>query len=87
MKKVAINYLTRLPGVPSRDQIVPGMAHFAGTGPRGKLCWDCKNFMRGRGREAAPCAKHLQLTTQDRQKAMKLKVGSNTAACRHFEER
>lgn len=31
-----------VPGYPSRDDACPGMAHFAGTGPDGKTCGDCR---------------------------------------------
>ncbi|MGY2987648.1 hypothetical protein [Bradyrhizobium sp. USDA 4508] len=46
-----MGYLTKLPGVPDRDEVKPGMAHFAGTGPAGKTCGDCKwrgYFRKGR---------------------------------------
>lgn len=33
--------MTEIPGVPSQAQVVPGMAHFAGTGPAGKHCDSC----------------------------------------------
>lgn len=33
---------TRIPGVPDSSAVVRGMAHFAGTGPDGKTCGDCK---------------------------------------------
>lgn len=32
---------TKLPGVPDREDIIPGMAYIAGTGPPGKTCGDC----------------------------------------------
>ena len=35
------DYLTTLPGAPRRADALPGMAHFAGTGPKGKSCGDC----------------------------------------------
>jgi len=43
--------MTKLEGVPTRDQAIAGMAHFAGTGPFGKTCGDCK--FRGLYRESA----------------------------------
>jgi hypothetical protein len=33
--------MTRLPGAPDRDDALPGMAHFAGTGPADKTCGHC----------------------------------------------
>lgn len=35
--------LTRLPGIPDRDQAKIGMAYFAGTGPAGKTCGSCEH--------------------------------------------
>lgn len=43
--------MVKLPGVPSRDDAKPGMAFFAGTGPAGKTCGDCK--LRGYSRESS----------------------------------
>jgi len=37
-----MDYMTKLDGVPSTDDAIPGMAFFAGTGPFGKTCGDCK---------------------------------------------
>jgi len=45
-----MDIMTKLEGVPSRDQAIPGMAYFAGTGPDGKTCGDCKH--RGLTRES-----------------------------------
>jgi len=42
--------MTRLEGVPDTDDAIPGMAFFAGTGPFGKTCGDCKH--RGMVRES-----------------------------------
>jgi hypothetical protein len=36
-----MSIMTRLPGVPDRDDVKPGMAHFAGSGPFGKTCETC----------------------------------------------
>lgn len=33
--------LTRIEGVPSKNEVKPGMAFFEGTGPAGKFCGDC----------------------------------------------
>jgi hypothetical protein len=38
--------LTRIEGVPARDSIVRGMAHFAGGGPIGATCNRCAHFAR-----------------------------------------
>jgi hypothetical protein len=36
-----MDYMTKLPGVPSSDQIKEGMAFFEGTGPSGQTCGKC----------------------------------------------
>jgi hypothetical protein len=36
-----MSIMTRLPGVPDRDDVKPGMAHFAGSGPVDTTCGDC----------------------------------------------
>jgi hypothetical protein len=33
--------MVEIPGVPTNDQVKPGMAFFAGTGPWDKRCGDC----------------------------------------------
>lgn len=38
-----MSYMTRLEGVPDTDDAKPGMAYFAGTGPDGKTCGQCKH--------------------------------------------
>lgn len=45
-----MDYMTKLEGVPSKDDAMPGMAYFAGTGPAGKTCAQCKH--RGLVRES-----------------------------------
>lgn len=46
-----MSYMTELPGVADTDQALPGMAFFAGTGPDGKTCADCK--FRGLTRQSS----------------------------------
>jgi hypothetical protein len=36
-----MSYLTKLPGVLDADDVKPGMAYFANTGPFGKTCATC----------------------------------------------
>lgn len=36
--------MTKIPGVPDNKTLVPGMAHFQGTGPFGKTCGACKHW-------------------------------------------
>jgi hypothetical protein len=45
-----MSYMTRIEGVADTDEALPGMAFFAGTGPAGKTCGDCKH--RGLIRES-----------------------------------
>jgi len=35
--------MTKLPGVKDRDDIMPGMAHWQGSGPKGKYCEGCEH--------------------------------------------
>lgn len=43
-------HLTTIPGLPDPAAVIDGMAFFAGTGPDGKTCGDCKH--RGYYRES-----------------------------------
>lgn len=45
-----MSYMTKIEGVADTDDLRPGMAFFAGTGPAGKACADCKH--RGYMRES-----------------------------------
>jgi len=45
-----MSYMTKIEGVADTDDCLPGMAFFAGTGPYGKTCGDCKH--RGVSRES-----------------------------------
>lgn len=38
-----MSYMTKLEGVPDRDDLYPGMAHFHSTGPDGTTCGKCKH--------------------------------------------
>ncbi len=37
-----MSFMTKIEGVPDTDDVRDGMAFFAGTGPYGKTCGDCK---------------------------------------------
>lgn len=43
-------FMTKIEGVPDSNDVVPGMAFFAGTGPADKTCGDCAH--RGYYRES-----------------------------------
>jgi len=45
-----MSYMTKIEGYPEADDCKPGMAFFAGTGPAGKTCGDCKH--RGYSRQS-----------------------------------
>lgn len=66
----------------------PGMAHFAGTGPKGRRCRDCafwaggENTKASRPRvKAAPCAKFRHLT-----RAAGKPVPARAWSCKYFQE-
>lgn len=69
-----------------------GMAHWAGTGPAGKTCRECRFFEHGwryyaQGKfhdtelKPAPCAKYRAMMNGKRGG----EIPNTTAACRHFE--
>jgi hypothetical protein len=62
---MTVEYLAKLPGVPSRADAVPGMAHFQGSGPSGTTCRDCKfhRYLRDdRPKLYGGCQKYFALT-------------------------
>jgi hypothetical protein len=71
-------------------QTVPGMAYFAGTGPEGKTCADCK-YIEGRGVRVFHywCNKYRQLTTRKNRLAKPdYEFDSpNLKSCKYFEEK
>ena len=85
-----MDHLTRVKGVPSSEDINPGMAHFPGSGPRGKTCGDC--YFRGyyravyaphgvgvSSRKTNACEKFRQLT--NRHGGV---VKASWSACKYF---
>src|SRR5262249_14841299 len=56
-----------------------GMAHFAGTGPAGSRCVNCRHWGRGTSGRNRPCEKFIALTGI----ASKL-VPETARACRYF---
>jgi hypothetical protein len=58
-----ISNLTKLPGVPDSGDAVPGMAHFAGSGPYGETCGGCVH--RGYYRQAKTGKWNPQTNTHD----------------------
>ena len=49
-------HLTHIEGCPNSEDVCPGMAYFAGTGPAGKTCGEC--IHRGYRRNAHDVKKH-----------------------------
>lgn len=65
---------------------VPGMAHWAGSGPAGKFCGGCAHFMsvsRGLG-SSTRCGKYSQM--MDGRTGSK-KLPPETASCKYFEQK
>jgi hypothetical protein len=91
------DYYTQLPGVPARASAVPGMAHFAGSGPAGKHCGDCEFLRYWRQRpgqwdhtlsevsqrtyKASGCAKFKELTGKHGPT-----VSGTNKACKYFRQ-
>ena len=83
-----MSYMTRLEGVPDTDEALPGMAFFAGTGPEGKTCGQCKH--RGYYREnkkeklvrTAACQIHRKLAGGTHGDPVKKRY----PACKYFEQ-
>ena len=67
---------------------VPGMAHFAGTGPVGTSCGGCrfKGYRRltknGSTTQSQGCAKHLEMS-----KRHGAAIDGLTRSCKYFEAR
>lgn len=65
---------------------IPGMAHWAGTGPRYKTCGECEHWVSikvGVG-TSTRCEKYT-LMMRGAQGTKKIPI--NTTACKYFEER
>jgi len=91
--------LTRHPGMPDSGEVIPGMAHFAGTGPAGKHCGDCGH--RGYERqtavpkwdEVARCYVYGWYRYQGCAKFKGLTgkagpvISANNASCKYFEDK
>lgn len=85
MEEVPVDYMTKLPGQPSRDDVRPGMAAWPGGGPKGKTCGDCqyRGYYRDRGDRSVKsngCEMFLKLAMRHGPP-----VNKKWAACRHFK--
>lgn len=54
--------MTQIEGVPSREAVKPGMAHFSGSGPSGTTCGECAFMVPNPRGRLFRCAKYSQLT-------------------------
>jgi hypothetical protein len=92
-----MSIMTRLPGVPDRDDVKPGMAHFAGSGPYGATCGTClhRGYWRA-GKEKfnkrTGLIEERRIRSQGCKIYMKLAmqygppVDKRWAACKYYEE-
>lgn len=94
-----MDYMTKLEGVPSKDDAIPDMAFFAGTGPAGKTCGQCKH--RGLTRESQKAIYNEKLqefvhrSYRTSQCAMFKRlagdygtpVGADNLSCKYFEQK
>ena len=62
---------------------VPGMAHFAGTGPKGKYCGDCVYLVTRIGAKGYGCDKYRMMMGRRTEN----EVPRQTRACKYFENR
>jgi hypothetical protein len=92
-----MDYMTKIDGVPSTDQVKPGMAFFADTGPFGKTCGDCK--FRGYHRQREIWSEDQQTFVTKAYRVQKCEmfrkmagrhgpdVDKDYLACKFFEEK
>lgn len=63
---------------------VPGMAHFAHTGPKGAKCGDCVFWsVANAGRRGYRCMKYTELVGREYADDLP----ANTPACKYFDKR
>lgn len=56
------DHLTAVSGFPRLEDVVPGMAFYAGTGPEGETCGNCEHRGVRRGKRVVmACAKYRKL--------------------------
>lgn len=80
--KMTVDYLTKIPGYPSKSDAVPGMAHFSGSGPSGTQCHSCFFYTsQHRSKRCGYCLKTQQLVGQ-----RGAKIHGSNSSCRYYEE-
>jgi hypothetical protein len=72
--------MTQLPGVPNSRDVIPGMAHFAGTGPTGTYCFQCSYFWNGSERSAGECREFMRLCPRKIHESEKEAEGASHSA-------
>lgn len=78
--------LTKIEGVPHRDEIVPGMAFYAGTGPFEAKCKGCKFYgyyresKKGKSYRTMACLMFKKMTGK-----FGPRLKPHTPACKYFE--
>jgi hypothetical protein len=77
-----MSYMTRLPGVFDKNNALPGMAYFSGSGPQGKTCGGCafRGYQRD-GKYHGGCRRYRQLAGHDGPAVKK-----TYPACREFQQ-
>lgn len=74
------DHMTKLDGVPSKDQVKPGMAHFSGSGPINSICGQCSFFVQFKSeQERGRCQKYQKLTGSEGNL-----IRRGYAACKYF---
>lgn len=93
-----MSHLTKIPGVPDRSDVKPGMAHFAGTGPYGKTCGSCihRGYWR-KGKDRVDPKTHMIESKQVKTTGCKMflvlthkhgpPVFKDWPACKHYVEK
>lgn len=85
MPEMCDDKLTKAPAELQKqiDMTIPGMAHFAGTGPPGTICGQCVHWNEfwTEPLNGKRCRKYTQLTNRRGTKA----IERHTPSCRHFE--
>jgi hypothetical protein len=75
--------MTKIANVPDKGDLNPGMAHYEGSGPRGKTCGHClhRGYYSHDHDKRMGCGKFYQLTGHNGPA-----VKTHWRACKYFEE-
>ena len=77
-----MSYMTKLPGIPDKDEIRPGMASWYGGGPKGKTCGTCvhRGYWKDNGKKTMGCAEFHRMSGRHGPA-----VNSYWSACKHYQ--